>query len=233
VCTSTSQGAIGQGFETKLNEVACKALDKMGFARVCGGAAGTVVQPVDTSAQEAALQEAFYIRTGSTVMLTTNQTTFVNIVGGGQLTSKGTAKDLAAVYQVVVIGQATAPGGSIVAKFGGKIALKNLCNGKFVGAENGGVKADRNADANDVAQFTITDYDNLGNADVRAACCVLREVRAAWGVCARGVCARGVCARVCAHSHACARTRVRAQYAVHACLMRPCNRASRTSAASP
>jgi len=159
----TSQGQIGQGFESKLNEVACKALDKMGFARVCGGAAGSVIQPIDLSAEEAKMQEAFYIRTGSTVQFVTNQTTFVNTVSGGQLTSMGKDRDQAAVYEVVVIGGSTAAGGSIIAKFNGKIALKNLCNGKFVGAENGGVKADRNTDANDVVQFTIVDPFNYGS----------------------------------------------------------------------
>ncbi len=89
--------------------------------------------------------------------------------------------------QVVVIGGNTAPGGSILAKYGGRIALKNVCSGKysrtrsisvlspfslalgvigtqnaatlgcsllgkFLGAENGLVKADRATEANVAAQ---------------------------------------------------------------------------------
>jgi len=161
----TGEGKICLSFMDKFKEVGCKALGKMGFDRVCGGATGTTVQPVDYSEQEAKMMEEFYVRTGSKVMLTTKQTTFVNVVPGGQLTSKGSAKDKAAVYEVVVIGGTTAPGGSILAKYGGRIALKNVCSGKFLGAENGVVKADRATEANVAAQFGIYDYDDYGSTD--------------------------------------------------------------------
>jgi hypothetical protein len=120
----TPEGKIGLSFMNKLKEVGCKALGKMGFDRVCGGEAGKTIQPTDYSEQESKMLEEFYIRTGSKVMLTTKQTTFVNVVPGGQLTSKGSTKDKAAVFEVVVIGGTTSAGGSVVAKFGSRIALK-------------------------------------------------------------------------------------------------------------
>jgi len=161
----TPEGKIGLSFMNKLKEVGCKALGKMGFDRVCGGEAGKTIQPTDYSEQESKMLEEFYIRTGSKVMLTTKQTTFVNVVPGGQLTSKGSTKDKAAVFEVVVIGGTTSAGGSVVAKFGSRIALKNVCNGKFVSAENGGVKAVRDTEANAAAQFVIFDKDDYGSTD--------------------------------------------------------------------
>jgi hypothetical protein len=152
----TANGGAGVSVEDGLKQQSCKVLGKMGFGRSCSG--GAPVQKVDADAAEKKLIDQFYIKHKSQIMFVTSHSTFVKTERGGGLSSKGKSEDLSSVYEVHV------PGGGN-AHFGMHIALKNMCSGKFLGAERGLLKADRNSMANGAAQFQLFNPNNLGNHD--------------------------------------------------------------------
>ena len=150
----TANGGPGVSVEDGLKQQSCKVLGKMGFGRSCSG--GAPVHKVDAAAAEQKLIDQFYIKHGSQVMLVTSHSTFVKTEPGGGLSSKGKSEDLASVYEVHV------PGGGN-AHFGMHVSLKNMCSGKFLGAERGLLKADRNSMANGAAQFQLFNAGKLGD----------------------------------------------------------------------
>jgi hypothetical protein len=150
----TDGGRTGTRIEDGLKKQSCKVLDKMGFGRSCSG--GAPVQKVDAAAAEQKLIDQFYIKHGSRVMLVTSHSTFIKTERGSGLSSKGKSEDLSSVYEVHV------PGGGN-AHFGMHIALKNMCSGKFLGAEHGLLKADRNSMANGAAQFQLFNAENFSD----------------------------------------------------------------------
>jgi len=114
------------------------------------------VHKVDTKAAEDALVNQFYIRQGTQIQFVTHHKTFVKAEPGGSCSALGHVEAMDVVYEVHVEG-----GG--VASFGKKVALKNMCSGKFLGAENGHLKHDRNSFANGAALFQLFNADNLAD----------------------------------------------------------------------
>lgn len=139
-----------------LKKSSCQVLAKMNFGRSCKGGAPVHPNAVTSDAAEKELIDQFYIKDRTQIQIVTNHKTFLKAEAGGVISAKGSKEAMDAVYEVHV------PGGGRV-HFGKKVALKNLCSGKFLGAEGGKLKGDRNSYANGAALFQLIDAENVGN----------------------------------------------------------------------